>query len=431
MTQPLPNLSRTPEECGCEFDIARVRKDFPILTREVHGKPLVYLDNAATTQKPRAVIDALTNYYLLHNANVHRGIHTLAEEATELYEGARTKAGRFVGVDEPERIVFTRNTTEGLNLLAYAWARRTLRRGDAILTTVMEHHSNFVPWQMIAAETGAELRVAPITPEGRIDREAFRRLLDRRIKIFTVIHASNVVGTINPVAELIAEVRAAAPEALCFVDATQTVPQMPVSFGALGCDALTYSSHKIYGPTGIGVLARSPGLASERGPVLGGGEMIERVTIEKTTYAKSPHRFEAGTPNIADAVALGAALDYLTALGMDKVRFHGFCQVEYALEKLRKIPSLRILGPLDPQERVALVAFVDEDVHPHDLATILDRDGVAVRAGHHCAMPLSRALGVSASARASFGVYNTRVEVDILAAAINHAREYMGHVVRA
>ncbi len=418
------------EEC-CPFDIARIRREFPILTREVNGKPLVYLDNAATTQKPRAVIEALVDYYERHNANVHRGVHALAEEATEMYEDARAECGRFVNVHQPRRVIFTRNTTESLNLMAFAWARPRVGPGDVILSTAMEHHSNIVPWQMVSKETGATLAFVPVTPEGTLDQEAFRRLLSPAVKIFTVVHGSNVVGTINPVAQMIRELRAAAPGAIAIVDATQTVPQMPVSFDELGCDALAYSGHKTYGPTGIGVLVGTEALVEEMGPFLGGGEMIERVSLQGSTYAKAPHRFEAGTPNIADAVGLAAALRYLSRYGMDRIRNHGVCLTEAVLEKLCAVPSVRILGPTRAEDRVSLVAFVDRDVHPHDLATILDRDGVAIRAGHHCAMPLGREMNVVASARASFGIYNTRVEADLLVGAILHAREYLGHAVRA
>lgn len=420
-----------PEDCGCPFDVRGIRRDFPILSRQIHGRSLVYLDNAATTQKPRAVIEALVEYYERHNANVHRGAHALGEEATDLYEKARLAAGGIVGVTAPERVVFTRNTTELINLLAWAWARRRLGRGDEILATVMEHHSNLVPWQMVAKETGATVKYVPITAEGVLDQEAFRKLLSPRIRVFTVIHGSNVVGTINPVAEMIRQVSEVAPAAVCIVDATQTVPQMPVSFAELGCDALAYSGHKIYGPTGIGVLVATTRLLAETEPFLGGGEMIEKVTLEGTTFAPPPRRFEAGTPNIADAVGLAAALEYLQKIGLAAVRQHGICQTKYALERLSAVQGLRILGPRDPEQRVALVAFVDPEVHPHDQATILDRHGVAIRAGHHCAMPLAHALGVAASARASFGVYNTRSEVDLLTAGILQAREVMSRAVRA
>jgi cysteine desulfurase/selenocysteine lyase len=413
------------EEC-CPFDVQRIRREFPILSREVRGKPLVYLDNAATTQKPRVVIEALVDYYERHNANVHRGAHTLAEEATEMYEDARAECGRFVNVHQPKRVIFTRNTTESLNLMAYAWARPRVGPGDVILSTAMEHHSNIVPWQLIAKETGATLAFVPVTPGGTLDVEAYRRLLSPAVKIFTVVHGSNVVGTINPVAEMIRELRAAAPEATAIVDATQTVPQLPVSFDELGCDALAYSGHKTYGPTGIGVLIGSEALVEEMGPFLGGGEMIERVTLQGSTFAKPPHRFEAGTPNIADAVGLAAALRYLSKYGMDRIRHHGICLTEAVLAKLAAIPSVRVLGPTNAEERVALVAFADRDVHPHDLATILDRDGVAIRAGHHCAMPVMEFYGVAATARASFGLYNTEQDIDVLMDGIRQVIEVFG-----
>ncbi|MBP7149239.1 MAG: aminotransferase class V-fold PLP-dependent enzyme, partial [Acidobacteria bacterium] len=334
---PLPSLPCR-VECGLAFDPGRIRADFPILQREIHGKPLVYLDNAATTQKPRHVIQALVEFYERYNANVHRGIHRLAEEATGLYEAARERVAVFLGV-KPNQVVFTRNATESLNLMAYAWARRRLGRGDVILLTEMEHHSNLVPWQLVAAETGAAVRHVPVTAEGLLDREAFARLIGPEVKIFSLIHASNVLGTINPVEELIADARRAAPGVTTIVDATQTLPQMPVRFRELGCDALAFSGHKMYGPTGIGVLVGSEGLLSEMGPFLGGGEMIERVTLEGTTYALPPHRFEAGTPNFADAVALGATVEYLDSIGMARIREHGVCLVEYALPRLAEVPS--------------------------------------------------------------------------------------------
>lgn len=427
-----PELPPRPNPCGdeCprEFRASDVRVHFPILLRQVHGKPLVYLDNSATTQKPRQVIQALVDYYERHNANVHRGIHALGEEATALYEGARVRVARFLGGLKASQVVFTRNTTESLNLLAQGFARRRLKAGDAILLTEMEHHSNLVPWQMVAQETGAELRFIPVTTGGRLDLDALPGLLDQRLRFFSLIHASNVVGTINPVEELIQQVRRKAPEVITILDATQTVPQMPVDFSTLGCDALVFSSHKTYGPTGIGVLAAREELLDAMPPFLGGGEMIERVTLESSTYAHPPARFEAGTPNIADAVAFTAALDFLDGLGLPRIREHSVCLVEYALERLSRIPSLRVFGPTAPQDRISLVAFEDRDIHPHDLATLLDREGIAVRAGHHCAQPLARRLGVASTTRASFGVYNTRDEVDQLADALAHAREYFGHV---
>ena len=424
---PLPSFNCR-VDCGKDFDAARIRADFPVLARQVHGRPIVYLDNAATTQKPRHTIAALVEYYERHNANVHRGIHTLAEEATDLYEQARRCIAAFVGAHRPEELIFTRNATEGLNLLAYAWGRSHLAAGDEVLISEMEHHSNIVPWQMLATERGIVVRWAPIDDEGRIDREAFRDLLSPRTRVVSLIHASNVLGTINPVAELFAEARTASPGVLTVLDATQTVPQMPVRFRELGCDAMVFSGHKMYGPTGIGCLVVTEALAEAMPPFLGGGEMIDRVTQEGSTFARPPHRFEAGTPNIADAVALGATVEYLDLVGMESVRIHSECLAEYALEQLSKVPSLTVYGPRDAADRVALASFFDRDVHPHDLATILDRQGVAVRAGHHCAMPLARRLGVPATARASFGIYNTRDEVDLLVQAIRHAREYLGHV---
>lgn len=415
------------EECPREFRAADVAVHFPILRRLVHGRPLVYLDNAATTQKPRQVIQALVDFYEQHNANVHRGVHALGEEATALYEGARARVARFLGGLKAGQVVFTRNTTESLNLLAQGLARRRLRPGEAILLTEMEHHSNLVPWQLVAQETGAALRFIPVTPEGRLDLDALPGLLDGRLRFFSVIHASNVLGTINPVAELIARVRQASPRVVTIVDATQTVPQMPVDFSALGADALVFSSHKTYGPTGIGVLAAREELLDEMPPFLGGGEMIERVGLESSTFAGPPARFEAGTPNFADAAGLAAALDFLDGLGRERIRDHSACITEYALDRLGEIPSLRIFGPRRADDRVGLVAFEDRDIHPHDLATVLDREGIAVRAGHHCAQPLARKLGVASTTRASFAVYNTRSEVDRLAEALIRAREFFGH----
>lgn len=429
MSADLPALPSVQREAECPFGVGRLRLDFPILTRKVHGKRLVYLDNAATTQKPEAVIRALVNFYENHNANVHRGAHSLAEEATDAYEEARRTVAKFIGVEEPQRIVFTRNTTESINFLAYAWAWERLRPGNVILTTTMEHHSNMVPWQMIAQRTGAQVRYIPVLPDGTLDFDAFHSLLTPDVKLFAVAHASNVVGTINPVAEMIADLRRVSREAVAVIDATQTVPQMPVAFEELGADALVFTGHKTYGPLGVGVLALSARLADEMGPFLGGGSMIERVTLLETTFAAAPARFEAGTPNVADAVGLATALDYLQKIGPAAVRRHGRCLTEYALARLAEFPHLRILGPTDPARRVSLVAFVDPEIHAHDLATIIDRQGVAIRAGHHCAQPLAQALGVTASARVSFGLYNTKREVDLFIAALVQAREYFGHVV--
>jgi cysteine desulfurase/selenocysteine lyase len=426
----LPGPIPLPAAGGKDFcpilDVDRIRKDFPILERKVHGRPLVYLDNAATTQKPEAVISAMSEYYRESNANVHRGLHALAEEATQGYEDARAKVARMVCAEAPAHVTFTRNTTESLNLMAYAWARPRLGKGDVILLTEAEHHSNLVPWQIVAKETGATLRFVPITDEGLLDRETFGTLIDAKVKIFSLSHASNVLGTINPVRELIDALRAVAPDAVCVVDAAQSVPHMAVSFPELGCDAMAFSGHKMYAPMGVGVLVMNARIAEECGPFLGGGEMIDTVRLDESTYAPAPMRFEAGTPNVADAIGLGAAVEYLTSFGMDRIWQHTKCLAAHAYEALSEIPSIRCFGPAEEGARSALVTFIDEEVHPHDLAMVLDRDGIAIRAGHHCAMPLAERLGVHATARASFGLYNTREEVDHLVESIHRARRYLG-----
>jgi cysteine desulfurase/selenocysteine lyase len=422
---PRPKPVESADFCPI-LDVSRIRRDFPILGRTVHGRPLVYLDNAATTQKPRVVTAALTDFYENHNANVHRGIHTLAEESTVAYEEARRHVAEFVGAD-PRQVVFTRNTTESLNLVAQAWARPRLGRGDVILLTEMEHHSNLVPWQLVAEQTGAELRFIPITDEGILDLDRLADLVTPNVKVLAFVHASNVVGTINPVAEIVDYARSVAPDVATIVDAAQSVPHMPVSFPELRCDAMAFSGHKMYGPTGVGVLVARNDMLTACGPFLGGGEMIEQVTLERSTFAPPPMRFEAGTPNVADAVGLRAAIEYLESFGMDRLWEHTKCLAAYAMERLSELPFIRTFGPRGDGTRSALVTFVDEDVHPHDLATILDRDGIAIRAGHHCAMPLSKRLGVPSSARASFGLYNTREEIDHLVESIRRARKYLGY----
>ncbi len=426
LTDPRRLAARPPADFCPVLDVERVRRDFPILRRTVHGRPLVYLDNAATTQKPRVVIDALVRFYEQHNANVHRGIHTLAEEATEAYEQARRRVAGLVGVDDPSRLVFTRNTTEALNLLAHAWAAPRLAPGDVILLTEMEHHSNLVPWQFVARRTGAELRFIPIDATGHLDLDSLDRLLTPRVRVLSLAHASNVLGTINPVARIAEQVRASAPQVRVFVDAAQSVPHMPVSFAALGCDALAFSGHKLYGPTGIGALVATSELLQECDPWLGGGEMIDTVTFTTSTYAPPPLRFEAGTPNVADAVGLAAAVEYLESFGMERVWQHTQCLSEYAWHRLAELPFMRVLGPGERGSRAALVTFADAEAHPHDLATLLDRDGVAIRAGHHCAMPLHERLGLPSSARASFGLYNSREEVDHLIESLLRARRFLG-----
>jgi cysteine desulfurase/selenocysteine lyase len=403
------------------FDVQRVRADFPILHRKVHDKPLVYLDNAATTQKPRQVIDALVNYYSRYNANIHRGLHALAEEATAAYEAVRERAGRFLNAPA-KGIVFTRNATEAINLFAQAWGRAHLKPGDEILLTEMEHHSNLVPWQLIAKATGAQLRFAPITDDGQLEMESVRRALTPKTKVVAVTLMSNVLGTITPAAEI---VRAAhAQRALVLLDGAQAVPHMPVDFAGLGGDVLVASAHKMLGPTGVGVLAAKPELLESMEPFLGGGEMISDVQLTSATWNDIPWKFEAGTPNIAGVIAFGEALAYLERLGMANVRQHELDLTRYALERLAGVPGITLYGPRDAAQRGGAVSFNLDGLHPHDVGTVLDGEGVAVRAGHHCAKPLMRRLGVAATVRASSYVYNTREEVDRLVEAVRAAQAF-------
>ncbi len=410
------------------IDVSKVRADFPILRRQVHGKPLVYLDNAATTQKPRAVIDALAGYYERMNANVHRGVHTLADEATQSYEEARAKVARFIGGVDARGVVFTRNATEAINLVARAYVEPRLKPGDEILLTEMEHHANLVPWILVARRTGAVLRHIPLTDEGRLDLARLPELLTKRTRFVSVIHASNVLATINPV-EMIAEA-AHARGAKILIDIAQTAPHMPVDVKGMGADFVAFSAHKMLGPMGIGVLWGRPELLEATEPMLGGGEMIREVRLDSATWNEIPWKFEAGTPNVGDAIAFGAAIDYLESLGMEAVREHEIALNRYALQKLVGLPGISIHGPDEPAERTGLVSFADESIHPHDLATILDIFGVAVRAGHHCAQPLMRRLGVPATARASYYIYNDPADIDALAHALVEARNYFGTTVR-
>jgi len=408
------------------YDVDEIRKDFPILDRKVHGRTLVYLDNAATTQKPRAVIDALVHYYEHYNANVHRGLHTLAEEATAAYEGARLKAGRFINAPHPEEeIIFTRNTTESINLVAHAWGRKFLKPGDEVVFSVMEHHSNLIPWHLAAQATGATLRFIEIDPSGHLDWADVEAKIGGRTKLVAISHMSNVLGTINDVRR-IAEVAHRA-DALVLVDGAQSVPHMPVDVQDLGCDFLGFSSHKMLGPTGVGVLYGRRDLLEAMDPFLGGGEMIKRVTLESSTYADLPHKFEAGTPNIADVIAFGAAIDYLQALGMDAVRAHETAITQYAIDRLSRTDGVTVYGPKDAAEKGGAVAFNFGDLHPHDLSQVLDQHAIAIRAGHHCAQPLMRWLGVVATARASFYLYNREDEVDALIEGIGAADRIFGH----
>jgi cysteine desulfurase/selenocysteine lyase len=400
-------------------DINAIRSDFPILSQTAHGKPLVYLDSTATSQKPRQVIEALARYYEQDNANVHRGVHTLAERATAEYEQARLKIARFINAASSKEVVFVRNTTEAINLVANAWGRANLRPGDEVLITQMEHHSNIVPWQLVTQATGATLRYVPITDAGELDYDALDELLTERTRVFAFTAMSNVLGTINPVAELVA--RAHAVGAIAVVDGAQSVPHLITDVQATDADFLAFSGHKMLGPTGIGALYGKRALLDAMPPFMGGGEMIREVFMERSTWNDVPFKFEAGTPAIGEAIAFGAAVDYLNALGMDWVHAHEQAITRYAWERLSAIEGLRIIGP-EPERRGGLIAFTLADVHPHDVAAVLDMHGVAVRAGHHCAQPIHDRYGIPATARASFYVYNTMEEVDVLAEALERAR---------
>ncbi|HET7246544.1 MAG TPA: cysteine desulfurase [Streptosporangiaceae bacterium] len=416
------------------FDVARIRKDFPILERTVRdGQPLVYLDSANTSQKPRQVLDTLADFYERHNANIHRATHQLGEEATAAYEGARATVAGFIGAAEPAEVVFTKNVSEAINLVAYSMGNATaagqrgrfaLGPGDEIVITEMEHHSNIVPWQLLCQRTGATLRWFRVTPEGRLDTSNIDGLITGRTKLVAFAHQSNVLGTINPV-RAIAD-RAHAAGALVLVDAAQSVPHMPVDVAALGVDFLGFTGHKMCGPTGIGVLWGRRELLEEMPPFLGGGEMIEDVRMERSTFAPPPHKFEAGTMPIAEAPALAAAIGYLGEIGLPALREYEHGLVAHALEALGEIGGLRILGPAEPVDRGAAISFTVDGVHPHDMSQVLDERGIAVRAGHHCAWPLHRAMGVQASTRASFYLYNTHEEADALAEGIREAQRFFG-----
>ncbi|MGD2143198.1 MAG: cysteine desulfurase [Anaerolineae bacterium] len=398
------------------------RADFPILKRKIHGKPLAYLDNAASTQKPAPVIEALSDFYANRFANIHRGVHTLSEEATLAYESARDKIAAFVNAPDRRGVIFTRNTTEAINLVAYSWGRTEIGTGDRILVTQMEHHSNLVPWQMLTREKDAELAYVPVADEGRLDLDSLDRLLEGPVKLVALTHTSNVLGTVNPVQQIVE--RAHAVGARVLVDGAQSVPHMPVDIQALGCDFFALSGHKMCGPTGIGVLYGRPELLETMPPFLSGGGMVERVERHGATSAELPEKFEAGTPAIAEAIGLGSAVDYLSDVGLEAIWLHERELVTYALQQLTDIPGVRVIGP--PAEcRSGLVSFTVESVHPHDLAQILDSEGVAIRAGYHCARPLHECLGLPPTARASFYLYNTLHEVDRLVAGIRAAQELL------
>jgi cysteine desulfurase/selenocysteine lyase len=398
-----------------------VRGDFPILAREIDGRPIVYLDSGATSQKPESVLKAMDDYYRFHNANIHRSVYVLAQEATDLFEGARERIAAFCG-SQTRTTIFTRNATDAINLVAYAWGRRNLGPGDAVLITEMEHHSNIVPWQLATQDTGASLRHLSVSDDGLLSLDELDAQLGRGdVKLLAVAHVSNVLGTINPVAEIVE--RAHRAGAMVLIDGSQAVPQMPVDVGQINADFYVWTGHKVLGPTGIGVLHGRASVLEEMGPFLGGGDMIAHVDIDRSTYAELPWKFEAGTSMIAEAVGLGAAIDYLAAIGMDRVRAHERALTDCAMAGLAEVEGVRIVGP---KERGGLISFVIDGMHPHDIAELLNRDNVCIRAGHHCAQPLMRRLGVGATARASFGPYNNFADIDALIDSLGRARAVFG-----
>jgi cysteine desulfurase / selenocysteine lyase len=403
------------------LDVSSIRKQFPIFERETSdGVPLIYLDSTATSQKPLAVIDAMNEYYRHSNANIHRGVHTLAEEATAMYESAREKIAKFVNAESARQIIYTRNTTESINLVAYSWARANLKSGDLVILTEMEHHSNLVPWHMLQAERGIELDFIPVTEDGLLDLDAYKALLTRTPKLVSFTHMSNVLGTINPAAEIIRLAHEAG--AVTLVDAAQSVPHLKVDVQALDADFFAFSAHKMCGPTGIGVLYGKTELLEAMPPFLGGGDMIKEVKLRSFRPNSLPHKFEAGTPAIAEAVGFGAAIDYLQSVGMDAIAAHEHEITEYALERLEEIPGVNLFGP-SADKKGGVASFTFDGVHPHDVAQILDRDGIAVRAGHHCAQPLHEKYGIPATSRASFYLYNTKGEVDMLVNGLYKVKE--------
>jgi cysteine desulfurase/selenocysteine lyase len=407
---------------GANLDVEAIRRDFPILSTTVHGKPLVYLDNAATAQKPRATIEAVDGFYRTTNANIHRGVHHLSVEATRQYEAARGAVQRFLGAPRPEEIVFVRSATEAINLVAASWGRANVGAGDEVLISTMEHHSNIVPWQLLCEQTGATLRVIPITDRGELDMEAFATLLTDRTKIVSVVHVSNSLGTINPVEEIVA--RAHECGAVVMLDGAQAAPHLALDVRAIGCDFYAVAGHKMFGPSGIGVLYGRHDLLDAMPPYQGGGEVILTVTFEKTTYNKVPHKFEAGTPNIAGAIGLGATVEYLQGLGMDRIAAYEHTLLEDGTRVLSEIPGLTLIGTAPT--KAAVLSFTLDGVHPHDIGTILDQQGIAVRTGHHCTQPVMDRFGIPATARASLAYYNTTDEIDALARGLHAVREVFG-----
>jgi len=400
------------------FDVERIRKDFPVLSQKIYGKPLVYLDNAATTQKPACVIQALERFYTSENANIHRGIYYLSQQATHSYEGVRTKVRQFLNAREDREIIFVRGTTEAINLVAQTYGKAFLKKDDEIVITTMEHHSNIVPWQMLCGEIGIKLRVVPIHDSGELILEEFEKLLNPKTKFISVVHISNTLGTINPIRKLIEKAHARSIPVL--IDGAQGVAHLPVDLQALDCDFYAFSGHKMYGPTGVGVLYGKAKWLEAMPPYQGGGDMISSVTFEKTRYNKIPYKFEAGTPNIAGVIGLGSAIDYLTGIGLDSIHQYENELLVYANQALSQIKDLRVIG--EATEKAGIISFVLGDIHAHDIGTILDHEAIAIRAGHHCTMPLMDRYQVPATARASFALYNTRKEIDALASAIQKVK---------
>jgi cysteine desulfurase/selenocysteine lyase len=412
-------VPRVERHSADSFDVYAIRRDFPILERKVHGKSLVYLDNAATSQKPQAVIDALTQYYTSQNSNIHRGVHALSELATGIYEEARVKVQHFINAADPSEVIFVRGTTEGINLVAQTYGRAHIGNGDEIVISALEHHSNIVPWQILCEQQGARLRVAPVNDRGELLLDEFEKLLTPKTKLVGIAHVSNALGTIIPLKRVIELAHQRNIPVL--VDGAQAAPHLRIDAQALDCDFYVFSGHKVYGPTGIGMLYGKRQLLEGMPPYQGGGDMISSVTFEKTLYNKLPYKFEAGTPDVSGAIGLGAAIDYVNSIGLERIAAHEHDLLVYATQALSAIPGLRLIGTA--REKAAVISFVLENVHAHDVGTILDQEGIAVRTGHHCAQPLMQRFGVDATARASFALYNTREEVDALVEGIKKVRE--------
>jgi len=406
------------------FDVERIREDFPILKAQAHGRPIVYLDNAATAQKPQAVIDAVSRYYAQDNANVHRGVHWLSEQATRAYEEARDRVQQFINAADRREVIFVRGTTEAINLVAQTYGRTHMRAGDEVLISGMEHHSNIVPWQILCEMTGARLRVVPINDDGELLLDEFERLLNPRTRLVAITWVSNALGTVNPIRRIIETAHAWKVPVL--VDAAQAAPHLAIDVQALGCDFCAFSGHKLYGPTGIGVLYGKADLLEAMPPYQGGGDMIRSVTFEKTVYNSLPYKFEAGTPHIAGVIGLGTAIDYVNHVGLEALAVHEQELLLGATEALRRIPEVRLIGTA--QEKIGVISFVIDGVHPHDVGTVLDREGVAIRTGHHCAQPVMARFGIPATCRASFAFYNTKDDVDVLVRAIGKVLEVFAHV---